>query len=1107
MTSVAGWLEQAAAVLAIGYDDLRAAAGERTFVELGGTSLGALELISRGDTVLRETVDLALLLGQDPLKHVLDKAVPSTSSSVTAVEPAQYRPLLPGQASMLAAEDLQGSTAYHLLFSAEISGPLDRERLLHAIGQLVGRHESLRTAFVVDQAGRRCRQVQAGTAPRIVEQYWPGAPTIDAIHAPLTATGSRLIDAGSQVPPVCFVHTTTAEHERSVLSLIVHHALVDGWAIGILWRELALLYDAADLPAAPQPEAILAQADLAAADGRVARLAAQRSAQLALCSDSVRLPTELPRADLFTPESERLVFEVPAAVRAACDQLAKDAGVTHTAVLMTCWALSVARRCDLDELLVGLPVAWRATPSVASVVGLCTRIVPVHCVVSAGSIRSTVRAVAAAISEALTYADVPFDELVTAAGAGRDLHSAPLVQVTFASHEQFVPERLESGPTSWQLHEGHCRGTAFDATLFVQRWDETGRLALEYSVGSMTAQEAAALAEGFVGTLTELTRDPESDILDVRGMSERQQALLTDWQQGPELDSEQLPGLWELLARTAAGQPTDCAVRTADVKLTFAELYAEVEDCARRLYTAGVREGSAVLIAVPRGVQEIVAILGVLRLGACYVGVSGDDPPQRLGQIVETARPVAVIGELPGSVASGIPVVDAVRRDSGAVSLPELARDLERVSCLAFTSGSTGTPKCTPIPERAIVRLIVGGDYLQLGRGDRMLRLAPLAFDASTLEIFSALGHGAGLEVFPGTSPHPGALADFLSQRAVTHAWLTAGLFRLVADHRPAAFATLKVLLTGGDVVPEHQVRQVLTACPELCLVNGYGPTENTVFSTVKVIDSALRPGPIPIGRPIAGTSVVLLDSRGRQVPPGGLGEIVCGGLGVARGYLDGGTAFTTDDSGVTRYHSGDLAFWTGAGELAFAGRRDRQLKLAGHRIEPAGIEAVLREHPGVRDVVIVVEETPTSGRRLVAAVLTDQRPDLAEELAAAARAKLPTYAVPARWLLLNEYPLTGNGKLDLAALLQPGEPQTATAPDQDLTAVVLEVWAEVLGHDDFDADDRFFDVGGSSLALTEVRNLLRHRLPGTAISALALFRHPTPRGLAAHLTTEADHR
>nr|BFE70491.1 hypothetical protein GCM10020092_037920 [Actinoplanes digitatis] len=356
---------------------------------------------------------------------------------------------------------------------------------------------------------------------------------------------------------------------------------------------------------------------------------------------------------------------------------------------------------------------------------------------------------------------------------------------------------------------------------------------------------------------------------------------------------------------------------------------------------------------------------------------------------------------------------------------PPVAPDPERLAYVAFTSGSSGEPKGVCIPHRAVLRLVRGAHYARLGPGERMLRLSPLAFDASTLELWGALLTGATLEAYPGALPAPSELGEFLIDREVTVAWLTAGLFRLFVDFAPNALGGLRQLLTGGDVVPHEHAARLLTRHPGLTITNGYGPTENTTFTTTHSIS---RPeevdGPLPIGTPVPGTRVYVLDESARPVPPGEVGELYAAGDGLATGYLRDQAETRrrfgrfSPDVPERLYRTGDLVRRDPAVRLHFLGRADDQIKLRGYRVEPGAVRAAILAHPGVRDALVFATGTDSADKRLVAAVVPDGTYPLDPAVVRSMLAdRLPGYLVPTLWAVVDRLPVTANGKVDRQAL------------------------------------------------------------------------------------------
>lgn len=478
-------------------------------------------------------------------------------------------------------------------------------------------------------------------------------------------------------------------------------------------------------------------------------------------------------------------------------------------------------------------------------------------------------------------------------------------------------------------------------------------------------------------------------------------------------------------------RPHQVAVRDAGVSLTYEQLTHAADEHADTLEHAGVRPGDTVLVATRRSAGEIVALLAIIRLGAAYSGFDEDAPPARAEKIIGKLAPTAAVVDTATADHPSLRGLTRVHawhpgQHTHTSTRQPGSNQPRRAAYIAFTSGSTGEPKGVVVPHQAVTRLALTAE-LRTHPGDRVLRMAPLAFDASTFEIWVTLLTGATLEVFPAKLPSIGTLEAFFAERTISVAWLTASLFRLVAKSRPKALAGLRWILTGGEVVPHESAARMLELHPGLVITNGYGPTENTTFTTTHTVrDSTEIDGPLPIGRPIAGTRVFVLDRNARLVPPGAVGELYAAGLGVADGYLDDEAetrsrfGYFSPDVDERLYRTGDLVRLDPQGRLLFFGRVDKQIKLDGHRIETEEISATLARHPDVRDAVIIVAQRENRGSQLVAAVAADADP---RSLRTYLSRLLPSYMMPALWVVVDEIPLTRNGKVDAETLIESALP------------------------------------------------------------------------------------
>ncbi|MDF5757681.1 amino acid adenylation domain-containing protein [Spongiactinospora sp. TRM90649] len=787
------------------------------------------------------------------------------------------------------------------------------------------------------------------------------------------------------------------------------------------------------------------------------------------------LPTDLPgggregRTRVTASLSER-------AVRAWHDTAGRH-GLDTTTVLLGAWAVVLARRTGVTDLPIGLSADDGGPLTVRCVVAG-------HLAIGdyLASVRAAVTGAAGTGPARAFLCVVPCDDL--------DDEHPPVLLLGSGEHPTMV---------------------------------------LDASAGDLTRAEAADLLDSLDTALIELAGD--GPLRTVRTISPGQARRLLAVRNGPDVDSG--TDLWDLIATVARTWPSAPAVRDADGRtLDYAGLLAAVHTQADALSAAGVTAGATVAIALPRGTAEIVAVLAALRLGAAYTGLDPTLPEARLRALLTFATSTAVLAPTHDQSAhlaalSPPPCTPLTPPDRPPfpphpfTALPPAASPSpapEAVAYVAFTSGSTGGPKGVRVPRRAVTRLVPPGPHAvaACGPGERMLRLAPLSFDASTLEIFAPLTAGGCVEVYPDVAPSPPELAAFLAERGVTVLWLTSGLFRLMVDLAPEGFAGVRHVLTGGDVVPPERVRALLTRWPGLRVTNGYGPTENTTFTTAHHVrgpdDIA---DPLPIGTPIAGGGALALDADGLPVPPGGIGELYATGDGLALDYLgrpeETAAAFglPAPDTGERTYRTGDLVRLDALGRWRYLGRRDRQVKIRGFRIELEEVRRQLLTHPRVRDAVVTVTGEDAESRRLLAALVPSARPghippDLLDDVRQKATAVLPAYAVPALWAIVPRIPLTPNGKVDTSALsaCATATPQTAKEGESRAEELAGWAWGVALGGGPASWDADFFACGGDSLAMARLVGWLRKE-HGLRIPMKELYSRPTAGRLAELIDAE----
>ncbi|MEO6083735.1 MAG: amino acid adenylation domain-containing protein [Umezawaea sp.] len=633
----------------------------------------------------------------------------------------------------------------------------------------------------------------------------------------------------------------------------------------------------------------------------------------------------------------------------------------------------------------------------------------------------------------------------------------------------------------------------FDLTVNLRERENGITGLIEYATDLFDTATAERLAGRFALVLDQVAAAPDAPIgaVDVLLPGERA-ALLAD-------TAVDLPDrcVHELVEEHARSTPDAVALVFADERITYADLNARANRFAHHLIGDGVRCGDLVGVCVDRGPDFVVALLAVLKAGAGYLPLDPSHPTERIRAVVEEAGVSRVVTAIPDGA-------DRSAHD------PVLDVDPRGIACVLYTSGSTGVPKGAMGSHRSVVRTFLGQSYVHFGPDEVFLQCAPVSWDAAVLELFGALLHGGTCVLAPGQSPDPADVARLVERHGVTTLWLSAGLFAVVVDLHPEVLGAVRQVVTGGDAPSVAHVVRARTDFPDLRMVHGYGPVESMVFATTHQITAA-DSVVVPIGTPMGNTAVHVLDPALRLVPPGVVGEVYVGGLGLAEGYL--GRARLTAERfvaspfgvGERLYRTGDLARWNSRGALEFVGRADDQVKIRGFRVEPGEVEAALAAHPAVTRAAVVVRPDPSGQKRLVAYAVASAD---AAELAGHLEAVLPSHLVPAAVLVLDAMPLTANGKLDRAALPEPDFAAAAggRAPRTAREEILCGLFAEVLGLPAVGADDSFFALGGHSLLATRLVSRVRSAFDAE-VSIRAVFEAPTPARLAARLDGPAARR
>jgi amino acid adenylation domain-containing protein/non-ribosomal peptide synthase protein (TIGR01720 family) len=1006
------------------------------------------------------------------------------------------------------------SPAYNLAAAVRLRGPLDAALLERCLREIVARHEVLRSTFdVVDE--RPVQLVDPDWRPRLVhvDLSHASAATREAEAKKVAAREARqpfdLVEG-----PLLRLLLLRLAGDDHVLVWVVHHGVFDGWSTALVLTELAALYPAWQrAPGAPTPvtELPLQYGDVAhwqrerAAAGSFAAELSYWKERLDTPDALLELPTDRARPAVQRSRGARYFFRLSAAVTQRLRALAQREATTLYAVLLTGFKVLLARLSGALDVRVGTPVSNRSRAELERLIGNFANTVVLRSDLSGDpSFIELLGRVSGTVREALARQEVPFDHVVEAVRPARDLSHAPLCQVLFAVQPE--ARRVPSIPgLEVELVDVDVGGSQLDLALEFAADGEGLAGAIEYDTDLFDASSIERFAARLSWLLESALERGEARISELTLLEPTERALLLGW--GRTATGTAPQAVHCRFHAQARRTPEGIAVVSGEQRVSYAELSLRVQRLARRLQQAGVRAESRVGICLPRSVEMVVAVLGVLEAGGAYVPLDPAYPSERLAAMVADAG-IELVLAAPGTqepfartMAVDVPAVD----DAPGASFARPAA--EQAAYVIYTSGSTGTPKGVVVPHRAFSRFVDSAlRSYELGPADRVLQFASLSFDASVEEIFPCLTSGATLVLrTEAMLASPSEFAAACTDQGITVLDLPTMYWHRLAAALPAGLVlppSLRLVIIGGEAaLPERLSDWLASRNARLRLVNTYGPTEATVVATACTLTAA-DVTRVPIGAPIAGARVLLLDAALEQVPPGVVGELYLGGEGLARGYL-GRPALTAErfvpdrfsgEPGARLYRTGDRARFRHDGQLEFVGRVDAQVKLRGFRIEPGEVEARLAEQAGVRAAAVVVRAV--AGEERLVGYASAGAEVTPEALRAGLRRTLPDYMVPAILRVLDELPRTSQGKIDRRALPEPEETIVAAHPENQTEAILARIWAELLKRPALGVRDNFFALGGDSIMALQV--VARARDAGLTLEPRQMFQHQTVAELAA---------
>ncbi len=1115
------------------------------FFELGGHSLLVTQVVSR----VRQALNV-----QVPLRTLFEHSTLVDFVAALGVEQAQQEPpivALPRlqPLTLSYAQERQWflwqleptSTAYHVPAALRLRGELDLPALQRSFDALIARHESLRTCFVEEQ-GQTLQVIQAQAALNIAVESIDRELDDSALQALVAAETLHLFDL--QKGPLLRVKLLRLAADDHALIITLHHIVSDGWSMGIMVNELVALYAAhsegktAQLPALPVQYADYAVWQRQWMDaGERERQLSYWTAQLGDGDQPLlELPTDRPRPPEQSYRGARQDIPLSAELAAGLKQVAQRENVTLFALLLASFQTLLHRYSGQADIRVGVPVANRNRVETEGLIGFFvnTQVLKAE-FDSQQTFRSLLQQVKNTVLGAQAHQDLPFEQLVDALQPERSLSHSPLFQVLHNHQSQARQaegatrlSKIEIEGLSWVSHTAQ-----FDLTLDTFESADNVWAELTYATDLFDAVTMERLAQHWTHLLHGIVADCAQRIAELP-LHEAAECEATLLQWNPAVaDFPSEACLHQLIEAQAARAPQAVAVTYGEQSLSYFELNSRANQLAHKLIASGVAPDVRVGLAVERSLEMLVGLLAILKAGGAYVPLDPTYPEDRLAYMIGDSGIGLLLTQ--SHLLGRLPVPDSVRSvmldqerdglEGYSDSNPQVSMSPDNLAYVIYTSGSTGQPKGTLLAHHNVLRLFKATDaWFDFGPQDVWSLFHSYAFDFSVWEIFGALLYGGKLVVVPyETSRSPEDFYGLLCREGITVLNQTPSAFKQLmqvacAPEHAAAQPALRYVVFGGEALEVKSLRPWFERFGDQApqLINMYGITETTVHVTYRPISLAdlQRDASSPIGEPIPDLSWYLLDGDLNPVAKGCIGELYVGRAGLARGYLNRPDLttlrFIPDPfaaDGGRLYRTGDLARYRADGVIEYIGRIDHQVKIRGFRIELGEIEAQLLEQSAVRQAAVLAQPG-LSGQQLVAYLVPSEAAlldaDAAEQgqwrdsVRAALKENLPDHMIPAHLLLLEQLPLTANGKLNRSALPSPDASQAQQAyqaPQSELEQRLAEIWQDVLKLPQVGLNDNFFELGGDSIISIQV--VSRARQAGIRLNPKDLFQHQTVQRLA----------
>lgn len=1083
------------------------------FFHVGGHSLKMMKLVNRIFSTFGVHIEIKKIYTENTIKKqaVYIKNCSKTDiKSIPKAKSSQDYPLSSSQYRIwnISVTNKEANKANNIRLLKVKDESVNIDALTRAFNELIERHEVLRTAFIINEEGNVRQQIIAYNEVEKLEVEFIDLRESKHKDQDLEEAAHKLIDIAFDLekPPLVKAGLICIENNKWVISTVIHHIVFDGESTEIFAKELEEFYAKYDknkevtLPPLP-----IQFKDYAVWEQNKINGGLELGKKFWLGQFEGNLPILSDFGDNIRPKiktynGEEISRSINGEILKQLDNLCSSLEVSPFVILLSISNILLHKYTTDEDIIVGTPIANRIYPETFNQIGFFANTIALRTqLTEENSFLEILNSVKKTVNQAKIHQDFPFNELVNLLEVPYDPSRNSLfdVMVTYDESE-------EVSMTNHNIFEPLADGNTnvkFDLTFAFKLSKSDLILSLQYNKDIYSFEKITALVSHFEQLFIQLLTHKEEKIKDIEYLTIQEKDYLIEELGEKKTNYPEKLSIIEIFHKQVAMSPNKIALVYEDKRYTYKELNKLSNSLAIYLQANYKVKNDFIAIVLPKSEWQIVAILAVLKTGSAYVPIAMDFPEDRIEYIIKDTKAKCKIDE------NLIEEFLKVREDySNQLELAYV--DSTSLAYAMYTSGSTGMPKGVLVEHKSVIRLVKNTNYVDLIGDEVLLATGAFSFDATTFEYWGMLLNGGTLVLCSeDVLLSPQDMTTLINEENVNIMWFTSGWLNQLVDYDISLFKNLKTVLCGGDVLSKNHITKLKSTYPKLEIINGYGPTENTTFSLAHKVKLPIKRS-VPLGKPISNSSVYILDKNNSLVPKGVVGEICLGGDGLARGYINNkeltNEKFIVNPfkEGGKLYKTGDLGRWLMDDTIEFIGRKDNQVKVRGYRIELEEIENILCTHELVSSSLVLVNEA-LAGEKLIVAYIVGENNLEVNELRSWIRTKLPNYMVPNNFVLLNEFPLTVNGKIDKKKLPKitsfQSERPSYIAPETNTEKIIVKIWEDVLGISEIGLNDNFFDLGGHSLKAVKMFNLISSQLK-TKLTLPILFNNPTIKDLSKEI-------